>query len=84
MLEPGQPLTWGRIEGRPELKLTRLTQELGIIEGDFALESIHVNDVVKVMPNHSCLAAACFPKYFILDKDGCTIIDEWKTCPREW
>lgn len=80
----GAPTTWGRIAGHPDMHLVKITQELGVVEGLFDINSVSVNDVVKIMPNHSCLAAACFPKFYVVDSDGKTVIDEWHTCPREW
>jgi D-serine deaminase-like pyridoxal phosphate-dependent protein len=85
MRPAGAPQTWGQIQGHPEMHLTRITQELGVVEGDFDFEgSLSVNSFVKIMPNHSCLAAACYPKFYVVDSDCETVIDEWKTCPRDW
>jgi D-serine deaminase-like pyridoxal phosphate-dependent protein len=52
-------------------------------EAVFPFESFPLGMVVNLIPNHSCLAAACFDKYYIIDDPSCTfdvdqdIVDEW-------
>lgn len=69
------------VEGVPlrHLRLSSLSQEHGLIRGlapmDFA--SLPVGSCLRVVPNHSCLAAACFDRYWVL-KDG-AVSGEWRT-----
>lgn len=73
------------------LYLSRITQEMGIIQ--VRPELTHRDDIqahklmkpgqhFRIIPNHSCLSAACFPSLFIVDGDN--VIDEWVTAPRIW
>lgn len=73
------------------LYLARITQEMGIIQ--VRPEHAHRSDVLahtlmtpgqhfRIIPNHSCLSAACFPSLFIVHGDS--VVDEWFTAPRIW
>jgi len=42
-----------------------------------------VDTLVQVVPHHSCLAAACFPEYTVIDEFD-RVIDTWRTCDRVW
>lgn len=42
-----------------------------------ASDSVRVGDLVRVYPNHSCMAAACFDKYFVLDTMGGSHVETW-------
>ncbi len=73
----GVPPTMGRIFGdyaRGELDETRhvraLSQEHGWVEGAFT-----VGERVRILPNHSCLASACFDRYHVVRGD--VVVAEW-------
>ncbi|HJN75101.1 MAG TPA: alanine racemase [Myxococcota bacterium] len=52
------------LDGTPrDLKLVSLSQEHGKLTGD--LRSIRVGDRLRIVPNHSCLAAALYPRYAV-------------------
>ncbi len=73
------------LSGKPiqELRLTGLSQEHAEAEvsapGLFA--RFPVGSLLRIIPNHSCLAAACFERYLVL-RDG-EVVDEWRT-ERGW
>eukprot|EP01089_Gocevia_fonbrunei_P004743 TRINITY_DN14797_c0_g1_i1.p1 TRINITY_DN14797_c0_g1~~TRINITY_DN14797_c0_g1_i1.p1 ORF type:complete len:389 (-),score=64.21 TRINITY_DN14797_c0_g1_i1:64-1230(-) len=78
---------YGLIKDHPELILTSVSQEVGIIKNrdvntTFDYEKFPIGSFLRIIPNHSCLSAACYSEYKVLnDKDQ--IISIWKTC-REW
>ena len=74
--------------GRPELECYRASQEVTMIRrrdgaafpvGDFPLGA-----TVLLLPNHSCLTAACFDTYHVVDSGDAPlstdseIVDTWK------
>jgi D-serine deaminase-like pyridoxal phosphate-dependent protein len=67
-------------EGLPlrHLRLSSLSQEHGLVQGlavaDYA--RLPVGSCLRVVPNHSCLAAACFDRYVVL-KEG-AVSEEWR------
>ena len=67
----------------PGLKLVALSQEHGLVRATSgsALERLPVGATVRIVPNHSCLAAACFERYLILK--GGDVVDAWETA-RGW
>ncbi len=71
---------FGLVVGHPKLKLFSLSQEIGLIKGE-TNGDLQVGSLVRVSPNHSCLAAACFPKYHVIENDH--VVDEWVPC-RGW
>ncbi|MEJ2368412.1 MAG: alanine racemase [Acidobacteriota bacterium] len=61
----------------PHLRIVGLSQEHGRVKG---LEPIDYNrfpigSTVRIIPNHSCLAAACFDRYFVIESHD--VVDEW-------
>jgi D-serine deaminase-like pyridoxal phosphate-dependent protein len=72
------------LESRPlvGLKLRALSQEHGLVEGSpTALRRLTPGERVVILPNHSCLAAACFDTYHVA-RDG-NVVDLWRPC-RGW
>ncbi len=66
-----------------DLRLFSLSQEVGKVAGT---ETIDFDDFVvgtrlRVVPNHSCLSAALFPRYYVIR--GGRVVDEW-TPVRGW
>lgn len=55
-------------------RLTSLSQEHGIVED--LDRPLPVGARVRVLPNHSCLAAACFDAYQVVEGDR--VIESWK------
>ena len=56
---------------RDDLWLTGLSQEHGMIHGELT-----VGEVVRILPNHSCLTVACFDEYHVVQGDE--VVDRWK------
>ncbi|HEX2834803.1 MAG TPA: alanine racemase [Thermoanaerobaculia bacterium] len=56
------------------MRIRALSQEHGKIEATHA--NIPVGTQLRILPNHSCLTAAMFDRYHIVDNDR--IVDEWK------
>ena len=65
------------------LRLTSLSQEHAEVRvSDPGLGArFPLGALLRIIPNHSCLAAACFERYLVL-KDG-EVLDEWRT-ERGW
>jgi D-serine deaminase-like pyridoxal phosphate-dependent protein len=78
LIGPDQAVNWGHVYVDPveytssdELRLTALSQEHGILNRHVPLGSR-----VRIVPIHSCLTAACFDNYFVVD--GEEVVDRWK------
>jgi D-serine deaminase-like pyridoxal phosphate-dependent protein len=76
-------ITFGAVAGHPDLKIASLSQEHGIIEGrsPIRFDEHPIGSRLRVIPNHSCLAAACFPVYHVIE--GEEVKEEW-TPVRGW
>jgi D-serine deaminase-like pyridoxal phosphate-dependent protein len=58
------------------LAVTSLSQEHGVIGSDRPLHrSWHPGTRLRILPNHSCVAAACFDRYHVVRGDE--VVDEW-------
>lgn len=58
----------------PGLRLSSISQEHGVLEGP-GTAALRPGDRVRVLPNHSCLAAACFERLHVVR--GAEVVDEW-------
>lgn len=88
------PSEFGLIESLSStLYISRITQEMGIVEVRKHLVSdspdapkahrlLKPSQRIRIIPNHSCLSAACYPSLYIVHGD--TVIDQWATAPRFW
>mmetsp|Transcript_8149 Transcript_8149/g.17652 ORF Transcript_8149/g.17652 Transcript_8149/m.17652 type:complete len:238 (+) Transcript_8149:748-1461(+) len=76
------------ISGRPDLECYKMSQEVILVRPrdstkklDFA--EFALGSMLTLLPNHSCLAAACFDKYYVIDDETSKfaaeelVIDEW-------
>jgi D-serine deaminase-like pyridoxal phosphate-dependent protein len=61
--------TTGTLE--PDTRLVSLSQEHGIVSA-----SLPLGDKIRILPNHSCLTAACFDEYHVVR--GEDVVDRWK------
>ncbi len=59
----------------PGLRIAALSQEHGTLAGP-GIEALRPGTRVRIIPNHSCLAAACFGRYHVLR--GTEVTDEWR------
>lgn len=70
-------VAYGSILGHPNLQLSSLSQEHGIVTSsrkiDFA--QIPLGSTIRIVPNHSCLTAALFPSYQIVEDE--TVVEQW-------
>ena len=53
-----------------EIMLTSLSQEHGVLAG-----ALPVGTRLRILPNHSCMAAACFDRYHVVRGDE--VVAEW-------
>ena len=73
-----------------DLECYKMSQEVTLVRPrdpststETFLEDFPLGCVVTLVPNHSCLSAACFDRYYIIDdKDSAftedqDIVDEW-------
>jgi D-serine deaminase-like pyridoxal phosphate-dependent protein len=70
----GLPVTLEDQHQLPGLRLVGLTQEHGTLSGP-GTEALQPGTRIRILPNHSCLSAACFDRYHVLR--GIEVIDEW-------
>ncbi|PTD10811.1 hypothetical protein HYE67_010288 [Fusarium culmorum] len=64
---------FGRVVGSPSWGLVRLSQEHGILgtsEGRKVDDDFKVGQRVEIWCNHSCIAAAAFHVYYVVDEEG--------------
>jgi D-serine deaminase-like pyridoxal phosphate-dependent protein len=68
----------GTMSANPALRVTAVYQEHGIIRGNKPedLEGMEVGATVRILPNHSCLSAALFDEYLVVE--GQEVVDRWK------
>jgi D-serine deaminase-like pyridoxal phosphate-dependent protein len=59
----------------PGLHLTSLSQEHGVVTGP-GTSALRPGTRLRVLANHSCLAAACFDRFHVIR--GTEIVDEWR------
>jgi D-serine deaminase-like pyridoxal phosphate-dependent protein len=76
-------ITYGAVVENQDLKLVSLSQEHGLIEGGapVAFDKHPIGSRIRIIPNHSCLAAPLFSRYHIVE--GVEVVDEW-TPVRGW
>lgn len=55
----------------PGVTITSVSQEHGILN-----RPLRVGTRVRILPNHSCLTAACFDRYYVVR--GQEVVDVWK------
>ena len=70
---------FGRVVGCPAWGVVRLSQEHGILgtsEGRKVDEEFKVGQKVEIWCNHSCIAAAAFHVYYVVDEEG-IVRDTW-------
>lgn len=80
------------VGGRPNLECYRTSQEVTLLRrarrGDddsapFPYDELPLGSLVTLLPNHSCLSAACFERYHVIDDETGAfspdqeIVDEW-------
>jgi len=79
----GREIVFGAVPNHPQLKIFSISQEHGLITANdpLAFGKYPVGSLLRIIPNHSCLTAALFPKYHVVNEDQ--VVDEW-TPMRGW
>ena len=70
----GLPMTLEDQHRLPGLRVVGLTQEHGTLTGP-GVEALHPGTRLRILPNHSCLSAACFDRYNVIR--DLEVVDEW-------
>lgn len=70
-------LEYGKIIGYPNLRIQKLSQEVGLIVSNDG-SPMDFNDLkhgkcLRILPHHSCLTACSFPFYYLVDDQGMVI-----------
>ena len=73
-----EKIVYGAVPGNPLLKIFSISQEHGLIKSraPIAFENFPVGSLLQIIPNHSCLTAALFPRYHVVEGDQ--VVDEWR------
>jgi len=59
------------------LRVVSLSQEHGVLHSDRPLDPRwKPGSRLRILPNHSCLAAACFDRFHVVR--GAELVDEWR------
>ena len=76
-------VVFGAVLNHPRLRLFSVSQEHGLItcSDPIDFEKFPVGSLLQIIPNHSCLTAALFPKYHVVEDNQ--VVDEW-TPMRGW
>ena len=71
-------IVYGAVAENPGLKLFSISQEHGLItaEEPIAFNDYPVGSLVQIIPNHSCLTAALFDRYHVVENNE--VVDEWR------
>ena len=65
--------------------LTNWRQGVVQVPSDAAFEALPVGGRIRLLPNHSCLTAACFEEYYVLADEASQVVEAvWHTLPRQW
>lgn len=70
---------FGRVvsPGHEGWSLGRISQEHGtLVRGEGAKE-IEIGDKVRIVPQHACLACACYPWFYVVQGGGDKVVDVW-------
>ena len=73
-----EKIVYGAVPGNPLLKIFNISQEHGLItsQAPIAFNNFPLGSLLQIIPNHSCLTAALFPKYHVVE--GNRVVDEWR------
>ncbi|MCU0303568.1 MAG: alanine racemase [Thermoanaerobaculales bacterium] len=71
----GRPVATEDQHPLPGLRLTSLSQEHGVVEGP-GTAALRPGTRLRILPNHSCLAAAGFDRYRVVR--GLEVVDVWR------
>ncbi len=65
---------------RNELIVSGVHQEHGEVTSAAPIPyaELPIGGVVRILPNHVCMTAASYDRYFVTDGDGLSVVDEWE------
>ena len=75
---------FAEISHQPNANVYKMSQEVSMARAQGLLEACPLGSLQTLIPNHSCLAAACFEKYYVIDDPTCKfapdtpIAEEWE------
>ncbi len=72
----GIPLPLEGTDLLPHLRITSLTQEHGVVTVAAGGAVPPIGQRLRIVPNHSCLAAALFDRFFVVR--GTSVVGEWR------
>jgi len=71
---------YGAIKGATHLRVVAVTQELGKVETEdgspLDFSKFPIGSLVQILPNHSCLTAALYEEYHVVEKG--VVLEKWK------
>lgn len=70
---------FGRVWGREDLRLARLSEEHGILPIDPA-EEFAVGDRLRIVPNHACATTNLHERFVVVDAER--VVEEWSIAAR--
>jgi D-serine deaminase-like pyridoxal phosphate-dependent protein len=76
----GLPVTVEDQHRLPGIRVAGLSQEHGTLDGP-GVEALRPGTRLRILPNHSCLSAACFDRYYVVRNTE--VVDEWQPA-RGW
>jgi D-serine deaminase-like pyridoxal phosphate-dependent protein len=73
-----EEIIYGAVPGNPLLKIFSISQEHGLVTSPapISFNNFPVGSLLQIIPNHSCLTAALFEKYHVVEGDQ--VVDEWR------
>ncbi|KAK8791001.1 hypothetical protein WA158_005632 [Blastocystis sp. Blastoise] len=76
--DKGDLSTWASVVNHEELYMGKVSQEHGLLTSTSPIDfkQYPIGTHLLLHPNHSCMTAAQYPKFYIYTSDG-TIVDEW-------
>jgi len=71
-----------RVDGRPfdtDIVVQGVSQEHGVVTSTEPLpfDQLAPGSLVRVLPNHACMTAASYDRYYVVDGADPTIVDTW-------
>lgn len=59
-----------------DLRVARVDQEHGYVEGDIPFRELTVGSRVRILPNHACITAAAYDEYLVVHEDD-RVVETW-------
>lgn len=49
-------------------------------DGEVGGEEMKIGDVIRIVPQHACLACASYPWFYVVEDGGEEVVDVWVPC----